>query len=98
LKIVGQNDTLDELQEQIQNAQEFMTDATVINGIQSKSFEQLWDALKTRQQQFYGIAANASIKFLENSDLSVRCHPKIGLKYVYFSETSGSSFSFVELN
>jgi hypothetical protein len=69
LKFVGQNDTLDEFQEQVQNSPEF--DATAISGTQSKSFQQLWDALKARQKLFYGISINSAIKFLEHSSNAV---------------------------
>lgn len=71
LRFVGQNDTLSEFQEQIQNVPEFMNDATVLNGIQSKSFEQLWDALKARQHLFYSIATESAIRFLKNSESAV---------------------------
>ncbi|KAI6182676.1 hypothetical protein M3Y97_00406300 [Aphelenchoides bicaudatus] len=57
LKLIGQNDNLDEFQSRIQNTPEFMNDATLLNGIESKSFEELWNALKARQQMFYGIAS-----------------------------------------
>lgn len=71
LDVLGRSDDIDEFQVAIQNDSKFNGD--VLNGIQSKSFGQLWDVLKKRQQQLYTVGLKAFVKCVasENNIVSL---------------------------
>lgn len=68
LRLIGRNDDLSDFIIQLQNSSEFMNDSVVLAGVQSNSFEQLWEVLKKRQGLFYRVAMNSLVKLLEHSN------------------------------
>lgn len=76
LEILGHSDDIDEFELTIQNSSEFGND--VLSGIQCKSFKQLWDTLKARQQFYYNIAVNALLNFLKFE------HGVVSFKFIDF--------------
>ncbi|KAI6225903.1 HEAT and Phosphatidylinositol 3-4-kinase and PIK-related kinase domain containing protein [Aphelenchoides besseyi] len=70
----GQRDELNELRSSLQDSADFADKTSLISGIKTDAFEELWGQIKKRQRTFFDLASNSFIKFLSEDVETILNH------------------------